>query len=68
MKKGVESIEQAQSHKNEVELMKRIKHDNIILFYEHFDETISGSQYFCFVCEFCEVIFKLFIYLRFENI
>lgn len=42
--------------KNEVDLMKRIKHDNITRYYEHFDETISGSQYFCFVCEFCQVI------------
>ena len=57
MKKGVKSNEQAQEHNNEVEVIKSIKHDNIIQYYEHFDETILGSQYFCFVYELCEVIF-----------
>ena len=67
MKKHAYMYEQAQEHKNEVELMKRIKHENIIRYYEHFDETIFGSLHFCFVCEFCEVIFRLFIDFRSEK-
>lgn len=58
VKKGEEWDEQ--NEKNEVHLFKLIKHDNLIKYFEHFDELIFGSDYFCLVCELCEVKIRPF--------
>ena len=49
-----------EENENEVNLLQQLRHDHVIRYFEHFDEPILGSDYFCLVCELCEVIFNLF--------
>ena len=48
---------------NEVDLLRRIRHDNAIGYFEHFDEPIFDSDHFCVVCELCEVILNITVYI-----
>ena len=41
----------------EVDLLKELNHEHLIKYFEHFDEFIFGADYFCIVCELCEVIY-----------
>lgn len=40
---------------NERFILKMIKNDNIIRYFDHFDLKISNSDYSCVITEFCEV-------------
>ena len=40
---------------DEFSLMWKISHENIIIFYEHFDQEIDYLDYTCVVTEYCEV-------------
>ena len=40
---------------NEFSLMWKISHENILKYYEHFDQEIDGLDYTCVITEYCEV-------------
>jgi serine/threonine protein kinase len=41
----------------EVDVLKELNHEHLIKYFEHFDEFIFGADYFCIVCELCEVVY-----------
>ena len=60
--KTMEKGDDFEEQRNEVDLIKPLKHDNIVRYFDHFEETIFGSDYFCFVCELCEVVFRVLVF------
>lgn len=40
---------------NELEILKEIKHENIIKYYYHFKETFNKLEHICIICEYCKV-------------
>ena len=65
VKKGKEWDQE--NDEKEVDLLQRLRHENIIRYFEHFDESIFDSEYFCVVCELCEVRI-IFQYIQLFNI
>lgn len=60
-KRGEETgIEMTLIFNNEVDILKNISHENVIKYFDHFEVTIFDSNYFCLICEFCEVIKLVF--------
>ena len=48
---------------NELLIMKTLFHENIIRYFDHFDEQCFGTDYLCIICEYCKVL----IYHRFKS-
>ena len=48
--------ELSESAQNELKLMKQINHENIIKYFENFDEECYGTDYLCIISEFCQVL------------
>ena len=42
---------------NELILIKRINHENIIRYFDNFEDKFYGMNYLCIICEFCPVLF-----------
>ena len=40
---------------NELKLMKQINHENIVRYYDNFDEKCYKSEYLCIIFEYCKV-------------
>lgn len=55
MKNDYEINETAQ---NELILMKQIRHDNILRYFDDFEGKFYGMKYLCIICEFCPVLYK----------
>ncbi len=54
--KDPENKEENLAAKNEVELLKRIKHKHVIKYFDNFDwNQVLDSNYLVIVAEFCEV-------------
>ena len=51
--------ELSKSAQNELILMKNIKHENIITYFDSFDEDRFSTDYLCIICEFCPVYYTL---------
>ena len=43
------------STETELNIFMNIKHENIVVYYEHFHAQISGDNYTFLVTEYCEV-------------
>ena len=41
---------------NELRLMKQINHENIIKYFDHFDQECFDTDYLCIISEFCQVL------------
>ena len=50
------SPELSKSAHNELKLMKQINHENIIKYFENFDDKCFGMEYLCIISEFCKVL------------
>lgn len=50
------SPELSKSAQNELKLMKQINHENIIKYFDHFDDECYGADYLCIISEFCQVL------------
>ena len=55
MKNDYEINEPAQ---NELILMEQIENENIIRYFDSFDDKFYGMNYLCIICEFCPVLYK----------
>lgn len=42
----------------EIDLLQRVQHENLLRYFEHFEEVIFGVDCLCLVSELCEVIFS----------
>ena len=51
--------ELCESAQNELILMKKIKHENIIRYFDNFDEDRFSTDYLCIICELCPVYYTL---------
>jgi serine/threonine protein kinase len=49
------SPELSESAQNELKLMKQISHENIVRYYDNFDEKCYKSEYLCIIFEYCKV-------------
>ena len=49
----------SKSAQNELILMKKIKHENTIRYFDSFDEDRFSTDYLCIICEFCPVYYTL---------
>lgn len=49
------SPELSETAQNELFLMKKIKHENVVQYFDNFDEVLFGSEYLCIISEFCQV-------------
>ena len=47
--------ELSETAQNELDLMKQINHDNIIRYFDNFDEECYSTDYLCIICEYCQV-------------
>jgi serine/threonine protein kinase len=56
------SAELSESAQNELILMKKIKHENIIRYFDNFDEDRFTNDYLCIISEFCPVLYFNMIY------
>ena len=52
---SIVSPELSESAQNELRLMKQINHENIIKYFDHFDQQFYGTDYLCIICEYCKV-------------
>ena len=43
---------------NELILIKRINHENIIRYFDNFEDKFNGMNYLCIICEYCPVLNK----------
>jgi serine/threonine protein kinase len=50
------SPELSETAQNELRLMKQIKHENIIRYFDNFDEECYSTDYLCIICEYCAVL------------
>lgn len=41
--------------RNEITILKKMKNQNIIKYYDSFETKFSGDDYSCIVTEYCEV-------------
>ena len=62
---SIVSPELSESAQNELKLMKQINHENIIKYFENFDEECYGTDYLCIISEFCQVLQLNQIYITF---
>lgn len=46
-----------ETDQNELILIKRINHENIIRHFDNFENKFYGMNYLCIICEFCPVLF-----------
>ena len=53
-KSSVESAQLNETAQNELKLLKQLDHENIIKYFDHFDEKLHDSEYLCIICEYCE--------------
>ena len=49
---------------NEFEIMKIIKNENVVQYYEHFFHLHDYEMKICLITECCEVNFIYFVYLE----
>ena len=49
-----ESAQLNETAQNELKLLKQLDHENIIKYFDHFDEKLHDSEYLCIICEYCE--------------
>lgn len=54
-KSSFESAQLNEASQNELKLLKKLNHENIIKYFDHFDEKLHDSEYLCIICEYCEV-------------
>lgn len=45
-----------ESAQNELKILKRIKHENIIKYHDHFKNKLNNLDYICIICEYCKVL------------
>lgn len=43
---------------NEISLLSKIHHENIVRYFEHFDQVIDALDYTCIITEHCQVCIK----------
>ena len=55
MKNDYEINETAQ---NELILMKKTDQENIIKYFDNFEDKFYGMNYLCIICEYCPVLYK----------
>ena len=48
--------ELSETAQNELDLMKQINHENIIKYFDNFDEYCYSTYYLCIICEYCQVL------------
>ena len=58
-RESIVSPELSKSAQNELKLMKQINHENIIKYFDHFDDQFYGTDYLCIICEYCQVFSNL---------
>lgn len=49
------SPELSETAQNELLLMKNIKHENIVQYFDDFEVLLFGTEYLCIISEFCQV-------------
>jgi len=47
---------------NEQIMLWKISHENVVRYFDHFNQELDGSLHTCVVIEFCEVILSIFCF------
>lgn len=56
------------SAQNELIIMKKIKHENIIRYYDDFEEKFCLKNFLYIICEYCPVLYKNLYVVTFFSI